>query len=205
MQRVRARTAGNHPPRRQTLRIDYDALATAEASGCATEDELAALQAAPDVWVTTLRRLLVETEAALARAHHINGDEREMVLADLSGETRRLADAIGRLTGRTPTLRSEGPARNKPGDPRVQKDRPGRSEAEPAPPPPTGPPVLQASWSGEALVVWGGGPASRPAEQSDLEELLAGAGSAGVTWEAHGEVNIPGVGRSYALQAPMRS
>ena len=53
--------------------------------------------------------------------------------------------------------------------------------------------------------MWGGGAASRPAEQAELEELLAGAGTAGVTWETHGEVNIPGVGRSAAMQAPMPS
>ena len=93
-----------------------------------------------------------------------------MVLADLSGETRRLADAIGRITGRTPTLRSETAVRNKPGDPRAPKESAARPEAEPPPPPPTGPPVLQASWTGETLVVWGGGAASRPADQAELEE-----------------------------------
>src|ERR671919_324951 len=83
--------------RRAKLNINFEALASSEAAGCATTGELEILRAHPAEWLDTLRRLLTETEAALRSANHINGPERSMVLDDLTGERDSLRRALHRV------------------------------------------------------------------------------------------------------------
>jgi uncharacterized membrane protein YccC len=83
--------------RRAKLNINFEALASSEAAGCATTRELELLRAHPAEWLDTLRRLLAETEAALRSAANITGPERAMVLDDLTGERDSLRRALHRL------------------------------------------------------------------------------------------------------------
>ena len=53
---------------RELDEANLDALIAAEATGYATAEELAILQADPDGWVVALRRLLEETDEALRSA-----------------------------------------------------------------------------------------------------------------------------------------
>src|ERR1700676_766803 len=82
---------------RELDEANLDALIAAEATGYATADELAVLQADTDGWARGLRRLVAETDEALRSAAGITGDEREQVLDDLTGERERLIAALRRL------------------------------------------------------------------------------------------------------------
>ncbi|MGH9003427.1 MAG: hypothetical protein ACRDYV_09885, partial [Acidimicrobiia bacterium] len=95
--RPESRMATDAPPTTRPeneLNINFEALASSEAAGCATAGELATLRADPAEWAATLRRLLAETEAALPAARRITGPERDMVVADFIEERDRLRQAL---------------------------------------------------------------------------------------------------------------
>src|SRR5262249_61429515 len=73
----------------------------AEIAGDATPEQLAALHADPVAWQASLLSMLRETEDHLASARSLRGEERDLVIADLEAEHRRLADAWARITGLT--------------------------------------------------------------------------------------------------------
>src|SRR3977135_2464740 len=83
--------------RRAKLNINFEALASSEAAGCATTAELETLRAHPGEWLAPPRRLVAETEASRRSAPHITGPERSMVLEDLTGERDSLRRALHRL------------------------------------------------------------------------------------------------------------
>ena len=165
----------------QLDRINFEALVATEAAGCATPAELEALGAEPDLWVSTLRWLLRETEEALAGAEDIRGDERSQVLADLSGERLRLLTSLRRLTGDD----GHGDDGNTDGD---------AADADVV--------RLHASWDGGDVVVWA---ASRlaPADPQELHRLVAEAGGATVDWRIHRGVPLPSGARADAVTAPV--
>src|SRR5919206_2892842 len=118
--------------RRAKLNINFEALASSEAAGCATTAELEILRAHPGEWLDTLRRLLTETEAALRSANHITGPERSMVLDDLTSERDSLRRALHRLAPELypdPDQRPAARADRRPGDD-------GRAGADVPPTPP---------------------------------------------------------------------
>jgi hypothetical protein len=176
------------------LNINFEALASSEAAGYATPEELATLRAAPAEWSATLRRLLAETEAALPAARRITGPERDQVVADFTEERERLRRALSRLEGDrepAPTARPE----RRPAD--------DRRPESPEPSLPPAPPALQASWHDGRIVLWAG---SRSVPRPPVEErdrLMADAGASSISWEAHPGVPVPGAGQAAAVSAPM--
>ena len=126
----------------------FEALVTADASGEATADERAQLEAAPERWQAALEHLLDDTEEELGKLRRLPGPERSQVVADFEAERDRLAVALARLTG-----------------------APISPELEMA----TEPPRLQASWAGGDLVVWVGGPTGAPVGVDELRAWLAEA------------------------------
>ncbi|HSS08517.1 MAG TPA: DEAD/DEAH box helicase [Acidimicrobiales bacterium] len=159
------------------MSMELEAMVAAEAAGYAAPDELARLEANPDAWVATLRRMTAATDEALRTSQQLDGLEREQVLADLREERARLSSALYRLTGE-----SNGADR-------------GRLL-------PPGPPVLQASWAAGRVVVWGGGPGAMPVSVDELKGFLEEAGAGSVGWEIHGGVPLPGGVRAEALAVP---
>ena len=163
----------------EPVSMEFEAMVAAEAAGEAAPAEVAQLEASRDAWAATLRQLTASTDQALRSSQHLNGLEREQVLADLREERIRLATALYRLTGEA-DAQSDG--------------------AVPVLPP--GPPVLQASWAAGRVVVWGGGPAAMPVSAEVLKSLLDAAGAGSVGWESHGGVPLPGGLRAEALVVP---
>src|SRR4051812_48362555 len=74
----------------------FDEYVRAEADGHITPDELAALEADPTAWRTSLQFLLREAQEGLESARALKGDERQQVVADFEGEVRRLESALRR-------------------------------------------------------------------------------------------------------------
>src|SRR5688500_17363826 len=102
----------------------------AAAEGLATADQLALLEADPRAWRRTLEQLLDDTEDHLEAVRHLEGPERDQVVADFEGELARLEAAYDLLT-RAPDPSAAIVAADPAGEVR-----------------------LQASWSGGKVVVW---------------------------------------------------
>ncbi|MGH9283757.1 MAG: hypothetical protein ACRD0S_12585, partial [Acidimicrobiales bacterium] len=183
-------TVAPHSRPESELNINFEALASSEAAGCATADELATLRAAPTEWAATLRRLLAETEAAIPAARRITGPERDMVVADLTEERDGLRRSLSRLEGRPePAPRpSERPERRPPVE-------------EPSLPP--APPALQASWQDGRIVLWAGSHTTPKPPVAERDRLMAEAGAGSISWEPHPGVPVPSGGRAPAVSAPV--
>ncbi len=156
----------------------FEALVTADASGEATADERAQLEAAPERWQAALEHLLDDTEEELGKLRRLPGPERSQVVADFEAERDRLAVALARLTG-----------------------APISPELEMA----AEPPRLQASWAGGELVVWVGGPTGAPVGVDELRAWLAEAEAPSAGWVEHAGVPVPGSDRAPSLAAPLQS
>ncbi len=165
-------------------RITLEAAAVAEATGYASTDERAALEASPLAWVGALRRLIFETDEALSSAARLLGEERAQVLADLSAERRALATALERLTGEVPAG--------------TDVRRPPALEPEVELP---APPRLQASWADGRVVVWAAGRGSSPLPADELDSMLKAADAGGIDWEHHASVALPTGQRADARSA----
>jgi hypothetical protein len=194
------------------LNINFEALASSEAAGCATPEELATLRAAPTEWAATLRRLLAETEAAIPAARRITGPERDMVVADFTDERDRLRRSLSRLVGdvkpaprgqserRSAGERRPAEAERRSAPERSGEGRPADDDRSRLPP---SPPALQASWQDGRIVLWAGSASvpRPPAEERD--RLMAEAGAGSISWEPHSGVPVPGGGRAAAVSAPV--
>ena len=156
----------------------FEALVTADASGEATPDERAQLEAAPQRWQAALEHLLDDTEDELAKVRRMPGPERLQVVADFEAERDRLSVALARLTGA-------------PLSPELELG--------------TEPPRLQATWAGGQLVVWVGGPTGQPVGLDELRAWLAEAEAPSAGWETHVGVPVPGAEKAPALVAPLRN
>jgi hypothetical protein len=178
--------------RRAKLNINFEALASSEAAGCATTRELELLRAHPAEWLDTLRRLLAETEAALRSAANITGPERAMVLDDLTGERDSLRRALHRL------------APDAHPDPQAKPEKRPSDDGRPAAPelPPT-PPALQGSWQNNSIVLWAGSASVPLVASEELDRLLAEAGASTITWEPHAGIPLPSGGKAVAVSAPI--
>jgi len=154
----------------------FEALVTADASGEATPDERALLEAEPERWQAALEHLLDDTEDELSKLRRLPGPERSQVVADFEAERDRLAVALARLTG-----------------------TPISPELELA----AEPPRLQATWAGGELVVWVGGPTGSPVGVDELRAWLAEAEAPTAGWTEHAGVPVPSGDRAPALSAPL--
>ena len=184
--------------RRAELNINFEALASSEAAGCATTAELETLRAHPGEWVDTLRLLLAETESALRSANHITGPERSMVLDDLTGER----DALRRALHRLAPERYPDPARV-PARPEKRTADDGRPAAPPPPELPPTPPALQGSWHNDRIVLWAGSASVPQVASEELDRLMAEAGAGSIAWEPHPGIPLPSGGKARAVCAPV--
>src|SRR5439155_19998744 len=174
--------------------VNFEALASSEAAGCATTAELETLRAHPGEWLDTLRRLLAETESALRSAAHITGPERAMVLDDLTGERDALRRSLHRLAPDRYPDPAKVPAR---AEKRAADD--GRPSAAPQPELPPTPPALQASWHDNRIVLWAGSASVPQVAAEELDRLMAEAGAGSIAWEPHPGIPLPSGGKSRAV------
>ncbi len=173
--------------------INFEALVSVEADDAARPEDVAVLRAHPQLWASTLWQLIIETDAALANVSRSGGDDRAQILADLSEERATLDAALRRLTGagvdppdhaaRTRTAKGTDDVPVDEGEPR--------------------PPVLQASWFRDEVVLWAGSRSSPGVDRGELDRLLAEAGVARADWHDHRDVNVPGGATAAAVAAPM--
>ena len=179
---------GAEPILETTLdRTHLEALVSAEAAGYAAPAELEQLQADRGTWAAALRSLILETEEAVACAARITGDERDQVLADLTGERTRLQAALNRLTGvNGRTADSIGHH-----DDEEDDDADGCVLA------------LQASWDAGDVVVWAAARSVPAAGAAEVHRLVAEAGGATVEWGLHRGVPLPTGERADAVTAPV--
>ena len=91
--------------------LPFDVLVELEASGEATPEQLAILEAEPAKWLDTLLDRLAETDDALKSVRSINGPERAQVVADFESERSALAAAVRRLGGGADALAREATRR----------------------------------------------------------------------------------------------
>ena len=222
---VAADVPGSEKSETELNDINLEALVSAEAAGYASADELVTLQAAPDRWAVALRRLILETDEALAGAARITGEERGQVLADLNGERQSLAAALRRLTGedvQTPT--PSGPRRNggpdRQGDP--GRDRTNGTRYHGDDPQTAGadigadeinhggddgqgiaPIALQGSWANGRIVVWAGNRGVPPAADEELAVLVGESGAEAIDWATHHDVVLSSKEHAAALAAPI--
>jgi superfamily II DNA or RNA helicase len=190
--------------------LNLEPMVAAEAAHCATSDELQALKADPVTWAAVLRRLIRETDESVDTARRLTGEERDQVLFDLTAERDRLADALGRLTGERPTFGSDEAVVDDEAvdDQADDVERvPGRPRPRAADDPfrlsPLSAPVLQASWAGGQVVLWGGGPGVDPADEEQLEELIREACASAIDWEPGPSVHLPGQRPAAGRSAPL--
>src|SRR5260370_664036 len=81
-------------PDLESIAADFEAIVAAEAVGAATSGEMSRLEANPEAWAATLRRLITETDGALRQANRMSGPEREQVLADFRQEREHLRSSL---------------------------------------------------------------------------------------------------------------
>ncbi|MBS1847612.1 MAG: hypothetical protein JST73_04980, partial [Actinobacteria bacterium] len=148
--------------------------AESAAAGEATGDELAALEANPEVWRDVLEELLEDTEASLEAAQRLTGAERAQVVADFEGERTRLVAALERFGS------VDGEAMLLPSEPR-----------------------LQLSWSSGRIIAWGGGPGLAPTPAADLGDLIAAGGAPHDGWDSHRSILLPSGAEAPALSLPV--
>ena len=131
-------------------------------------------------------------EEGLESARGLRGEERAQVLADLTAEHRRLAEAWERLTSERAA--GLGPPARPAREPRdAIDDAPAIS----------GPVRLQVSWEPGRVVAWACGPGQRPADAAGVGEFLAAAGAPMAGWSAHPPVPVPAIGGADALAIPV--
>jgi len=172
----------------------FDLYVDAEIDGAATPEQLAALHADPVAWQASLLAMLRDTEDHLASARSLRGEERDLVIADLEAEHRRLADAWARITGLT---------RGTPSDRGGRAPR-GRTEPEEeVDDTETGTLEIQVSWEPGRVVAWGGGRNVLTADADELTEMLARAGAPSAGWSRHGSVPLPNNVRADAQAIPV--
>ena len=184
--------------------ITLEAAVIADAGGWASDTDRVALEAQPLAWAAALRRLIHETDEQMVRAASLDGDLRQIVLADLRGERERLSAALLRVTGDTidaPVVLQEREAPGDGAERNGHRTEPGGSRG-PVEETPTGPPLLQASWGEGRIVVWAGGPGADVGED-DLDQLLTKADGSAIGWEHHAPVTLPSGATAEARSAPL--
>ena len=135
-----------------------------------------------------LESLIIDVEDHLASARSLVGDERDLVVDDLTETLDGLRGTVARL-GRLIT----------PVTPERQTTEPIASvEVEP------GEVELQASWASGQVVVWASGRGATPASHDDLSTRLEAIGGPPLGWLLHPGVQLPGGIRADALAIPVK-
>jgi hypothetical protein len=187
-------------------RIALEAAVIADAGGWASEAEKSALEADPLAWTAALRRLIHETDDGLRGATALDGELRDVVVADLSGERDRLSVALLKVASDTidaPILPSDEPGAVQTGGPATNTESNGKAAPNrPADGLEAGPPRLQVSWGEGRVVVWAGGAAAESTAE-DLDRLLGEAEASGIAWERHSPVSVLGRATAEARSAPL--
>ncbi|HUI47791.1 MAG TPA: DEAD/DEAH box helicase [Acidimicrobiia bacterium] len=176
----------------------FDMFVDAEIDGEATPEQLAALRADPVAWQASLLAQLRDVEDHLASARSLRGEERDLVVADLESEHRRLADAWARITGLhrdDPSGRSSGSRDNRSN--RQERDDVDTPDLEP------GVVELQVSWEPGKVVAWAAGRNAPAADGDELVQMLADAGAPASGWLRHGPVPLPNNTRADAQAIPV--
>jgi superfamily II DNA or RNA helicase len=170
----------------------FDEYVRAEADGYARPEELAALEADPVAWRSSLQLLLREAKEGLQSARSLTGDERQQVVADFEDEVHRLEAAARRLNPEPEPRREQ---------PRKQP----RERAEPAPPreQPVGTTQLQVSWEPGRVIVWAGGANAPIGDAAAVRALLAATGAPEMGWTEHAPVPLSGGRNADALAIPV--
>ena len=159
----------------ETEVLEDAALAAAE--GVATPDQLEMLQADNAAWQHALEMLIRDTRNRRNSVTRLAGPERAQALADFESTLDLLERALRRL--------------------RLGDDADLDDEDDYADP------LLQASWTGDSVVVWAGGPNSEPEDNDGLADLLEEAGGPPHGWAPHADVPLPGGQSAAALSIPM--
>jgi hypothetical protein len=168
----------------------FDRAVEAEASGDATEADLAMLEDHRDAWCDAAVRRLDDTEVGLAAVRHLVGEEREQVVIDFEDERERWLDVLDRLGIKPPTPVTAGAAPA----PAV-----AANPIELVP----GEVRLHASWLSGRIVVWAAGPGVPPADGDDLADRLEAAGAPANGWEIHPMVSLPSGEKAEARVIPV--
>ena len=189
----------------------FDMYVDAEIDGDATPEQLAVLQADPVAWRGALLSLIRDAEDHLERARSLRGEERELVVADLESEHRRLAAAWARLTGQRRGEPDARPARAKEsarsdrtkGEGRDARRAPADGPDAVEPDAETGVLELQVSWEPGKVVVWAAGRGVAAATGAELTTMLSAAKAPAEGWTRHGAVPLPGNARADAQAIPV--
>ena len=168
--------------------------AWSSAYGIATPQQTALLDADPSAWRGTLARLVDRTVDLLQeRASTPDGDgdaNGEGTVAMLTDVRDRLRAALeGIDTSPRPRPAPPETAAPEPAEP-VDEDEPGEVE-------------LQATWSGDRLVVWAGGRGREPADHDELSDRLEAVGAPPHGWSPHRTVPLPSGAKAAALSIEM--
>ncbi len=188
----------------------FDYFVLLHAYGDAKPEQVAALEANPAAWRTTLARLVHETEGNLASARSLRGAEREQVVADLEAERQRLNAAYARFVpqreprpARTDGARSESADAN---GRAANDERATKGRRAPLAPEDLGPPgrtQLQVSWEPGRVVAWAAGLRAPIAGSDEVVAMLSAAGAPRSGWTRHGSVGLPDRASADAMAIPV--
>lgn len=158
---------------------DFTQLVIADAYGEATEAMKATLESQRHKWLSTLNRLLDDTDETLETLRRLPGEERSQVVADFENENARLSAAVRRHfgTGDDGEEASGGLA-------------PGVTE-------------LQLSWVAGSLVAWAGGHRAPTETVEEVRRRLANLSAPADPWRPHEPISIPGGQHAETLVAPL--
>ncbi|MPY91619.1 MAG: ATP-dependent helicase [Acidimicrobiia bacterium] len=170
-------------------------LVVLSASGEASPEQVALLEAHPEAWAETLHRVLSETTTSLRGVRRLTGPERDQVVADFEKELARYTSALVGLVGHRAAGIEPGP------EPATGLAEP-TSSAEPEVLEP-GTTVLQLSWAPGRVVAWGGGHNAPAATVDQVTDLLAAAGAPGTGWTEQAPVALLDETKAEALAAPV--
>ncbi len=156
----------------------FEAAVWAAVEGRASEDQRAALEAAPAEHQRVVERLIDDTDERLDAARRLKGHERTLVVADFESDLALLESTVDLMT-------------------RVEVSAAAGLVADPA-----GEVRLQASWSSGDVVLWAGGPGLPPAGNAELSERIKATGAPANGWAVHPGVRLPGGAHAEAVSIP---
>jgi len=155
--------------------------------GRSSDDDMALFHADKRASLVVLDRLIVDTEEDLAAVRNLPGDERDVVVADLT-------DTLQSLRATAAILRPPPP------EPPPEPDDDLEADDEDLEP---GEVQLQASWADGHVVVWAAGRGTAPELNAELSARLEAIGGPPLGWQTYPSVVLPGGMRADALAIPV--
>jgi hypothetical protein len=162
------------------------------ADGRSSDDDLALFHADKRASLIVIDRLIIDTEDDLASVRNLPGDERDVVVADLTDtlHSLRSTGAILRPSMLVPAA--------EPDDDVDDQDDDLADDLEP------GEVQLHASWTEGQVVVWAAGRGTMPETNAELSARLEAIGGPPLGWQTHPSVVLPGGFRADALAIPIK-